>query len=63
MAINKGRRSSTYYEYVEKWENDPQNNDRLTVIRYANVNEVRSVIALHPEQLGPCLTLEFHRKY
>ncbi|KAG4071087.1 hypothetical protein HA402_013401 [Bradysia odoriphaga] len=40
MAINKGRRSSTYSEYVENWEKNPLNNGKLTVIRYATVNEV-----------------------
>lgn len=40
MAINNGRRSSTYSEYVEKWEKDPLNNGKLTVLRYANVSEV-----------------------
>lgn len=42
MAINNGRRSSTYSEYVERWEKYPLNNGKLTVIRYANVSEVKT---------------------
>lgn len=47
MAINNGRRSSTYSEYVERWEKDPSNKGKLTVIRYANVSEVRSFSNLY----------------
>lgn len=52
MAVKNGRRSSTYSEYVEKWEKDPLNNGKLTVIRYANVSEVkRKYLCLTPEAL------------